>query len=45
MEKVMVTRSSIPPLEEYIEEIKAIWDTKWLTNMGEKHNQLEHELQ
>ena len=33
-EKIMVTRSSMPPMEEFIEEIKSIWETHWLTNMG-----------
>lgn len=37
VEKILVTRASIPPMEEYVEEIKSIWDTHWLTNMGEKH--------
>lgn len=41
---ILVTRSSMPPIEEYIEEIKPIWDSYWLTNMGVKHNQLEKEL-
>ena len=45
MEKIMVTRSSMPTLEEYVDEIRSIWDTHWLTNMGEKHNRLEAELQ
>ena len=40
-EKIMVTRSSMPPMEEFIEEIKSIWETHWLTNMGEKHKTLE----
>ena len=43
-EKILVTRASLPPMEEYIEEIRSIWDTCWLTNMGEKHNALEEEL-
>lgn len=43
-EKIMVTRSSMPPMEEYFEEIKSIWETHWLTNMGEKHKTLEKEL-
>lgn len=34
----------MPPYEEYIDEIKDIWDSHWLTNMGPKHNQLETEL-
>ena len=39
-----VARSSMPPIEEYIEEIRSLWDSRWLTNMGEKHNRLEEEL-
>lgn len=38
---IQVTRSSMPSLEEYIEEIKDLWDSHWLTNMGVKHEQLE----
>ena len=29
--KINVTRSSMPPLEEYVEEIREIWDSHWLT--------------
>lgn len=43
-EIVQVTRSSMPPFEEYIEEIKGLWDSHWLTNMGEKHIALENQL-
>ena len=42
--KILVTRSSLPPMEEYIEEIKSIWESHWLTNMGEKHEALQTEL-
>lgn len=42
--KILVTRSSMPQLEEYVEEIKSIWDTHWLTNMGEKHEYLRRAL-
>lgn len=44
MNKILVTRSSMPSLEEYVEEIKSLWDSHWLTNMGEKHNKLEMRL-
>ena len=37
----MVTRPSMPGLEEYIDEIKDMWDSRWLTNMGPKHKQLQ----
>ena len=36
-EKILVTRSSMPEYDEYIEEIKDLWDTHWLTNMGPKN--------
>lgn len=45
MEKrINVTRSLMPPFEEYIEEIRPMWESHWLTNMGEKHQKLEQEL-
>ncbi len=44
-EKILVTQSSMPDLEEYIEEIKPIFETKWLTNMGVKHKKLQKELE
>lgn len=45
MEKILVTRSSMPPIEEYFDEIRDLWDTHWLTNMGEKHQELEKKLE
>ena len=44
MDKILVTRSSMPPFEEYVEEIRDIWDSRWLTNMGTKHQQLAASL-
>ena len=41
---ILVTRSSMPDMEEYVNEIKDIWDTHWLTNMGAKHKQFQKEL-
>lgn len=38
---ILVTRSALPPFNEYIEELRSIWDTHWLTNMGSKHQELE----
>ena len=42
--EILVTQSSMPSLDEYVEEIRDIFDTKWLTNMGIKHQTLEQEL-
>ncbi len=44
MGKIFVTQSSMPPYEEYIEEIKNLWDSHILTNMGQYHQMLEQEL-
>ena len=41
---INVTRSSMPPFEEYCEEIRELWHSHWLTNMGAKHQQLEADL-
>ncbi len=38
---INVTRSSIPDFEEYCNEIKEIWESHWLTNMGAKHKAFE----
>lgn len=44
-DRINVTRSSMPPFEEYMQEIRPLWDSRWLTNMGEKHDQLQQQLQ
>ena len=45
MRQILVTRSSMPTFEEYCDEIKELWDSRWLTNMGVKHQQLQAELE
>lgn len=44
MDKILVTRSSMPPKEEYFDEISSLWETRWLTNSGVKHQELEKNL-
>ena len=44
MDKIFVTRSSIPTIEEYIEEIKPVFESHWLTNAGPKHEELRESL-
>ena len=34
----------MPDFQEYCDEIRSLWDTRFLTNMGEKHLQLEEDL-
>ncbi len=41
---ILVTRSSMPDFDEYCDEIKGLWDSHWLTNMGPKHKQLQKDL-
>lgn len=41
---IPVTRSAMPDFDEYVREIADLWDSRWLTNMGEKHNRLEQQL-
>lgn len=42
---INVTRSSMPAFTEYIEEIKDLWESHWITNMGVKHNELQTMLE
>lgn len=44
MDDINITRSSMPPFEEYCEAIKDLWDSRWLTNIGAKHQQFQAEL-
>ncbi len=43
-DRILVTRPSMPPLEEYVEEIRPLWESRWLTNMGAEHGRLEEGL-
>lgn len=43
-DRILVTRSSMPPFEEYCEEISSLWQSHWLTNMGVEHEKLEAAL-
>ncbi|SDM41224.1 DegT/DnrJ/EryC1/StrS family aminotransferase [Lachnospira pectinoschiza] len=43
-ERINITRSSMPPYEEFIDAIKPLWDSHWMTNMGRYHNELEEKL-
>lgn len=41
---IAVTRSSMPSFEEYCEEIKVLWENRWLSNRGCKHKEFEEML-
>lgn len=38
--QILVTQASLPPFEEYVDEIRALWESRWITNMGQKHQDL-----
>ena len=41
---IPVTRSSMPPFEEYCEAIKPMWESRWLSNRGAIHRDFEEKL-
>lgn len=41
---IAVTRSSMPSFEEYCEEIKVLWENRWLSNRGCIHKEFEKQL-
>ncbi len=45
MEKeINVTLPFMPPIEEYINEIRELWESKYITNMGKKHDIFQEKL-
>ena len=43
-DRILVTRSSMPSMGEYFEEVAPLWESHWLTNMGVEHAKLEEGL-
>lgn len=41
---ITVTSPLLPPLEEFIPYLRQIWDSRWITNNGAWHRQLEQAL-
>lgn len=44
MSRINVTRSSMPDFEEYIEELRPVWDSRWLSNRGGATIKFEEDL-
>ncbi|OUN86244.1 DegT/DnrJ/EryC1/StrS family aminotransferase [[Collinsella] massiliensis] len=42
--QILVTRSSMPPFDEYVEEIRPLWESHWLTNAGVEHEKFRSGL-
>ncbi|MGJ8652855.1 MAG: DegT/DnrJ/EryC1/StrS family aminotransferase [Opitutaceae bacterium] len=45
MKRINVTEPYLPPLEEYVEYLRGIWDRNWLTNQGPLVQEFEQKLQ
>ena len=41
---IYVTQPLLPPLEEFLPYLEQIWESKWLTNAGPFHQELEKKL-
>ena len=44
MKNIYVTQPSLPPLDEFLPYLEQIWESKWLTNCGPFHQELEKKL-
>lgn len=38
---IYITRPSLPLIGEYLDQLKEIWKSQWLTNMGPKHDEFQ----
>lgn len=41
---INVTKTFLPPIDEYFDKIKIIWESKWITNQGPLAGELESKL-
>lgn len=44
MNRINVTKSSMPSFEEYIERLRPVWESRWLSNRGAASIEFEDEL-
>ena len=44
MDRIFVTQPLLPDIKDFVAHVEDIWHSKWLTNMGTKHNELETKL-
>lgn len=44
MQRINVTRSSMPSFEEYIEALRPVWESRWLSNRGKASIEFEDDL-
>lgn len=43
MSRINVTKSSIPTFVEYVEALRPVWESRWLSNRGEASKKFEEE--
>ncbi len=41
---IYITRPLLPPIKQVRQKVQEIWESGWLTNMGDQHKRLEIEL-
>ena len=41
---IYVTRPLLPDYDVFTQRLREIWDSKWLSNVGQQHKDLEEEL-
>ena len=44
MNKITVTKTFLPPIDDYTKQVQRAWDNQWLTNRGELTMELEDKL-
>ena len=44
MKLIPTAKPSMPHYDEFIKEVEELWETRWLTNTGPKHQELEKRL-
>ncbi len=44
IKKTLVTEPTLPDLKDFVKHLEQIWDSKWLTNNGCFHEELEEKL-
>ncbi|MFA5714096.1 MAG: DegT/DnrJ/EryC1/StrS family aminotransferase, partial [Bacteroidales bacterium] len=42
--RIEVSQPLLPPLEQFLPYLERIWESRWLTNNGELHQELERAL-
>lgn len=41
---IFVTQPNLPPLDKFVDSLKEIWESRWLTNNGAYHQRLEKKV-